>query len=338
MNKKKNKKIWRWIVVALVIFGGWFTLRPSFELNQTIELKAGESAQVFFQSLDWNHRIQVKMYVKNHNTDFSTIDAGNYIFSGSYTPASFVETILAGPQIDYATITVLEWWSIYDIDSSLSAKWLISNWDYIAFVTNPSIISKYKERYPFLKSISTLTTLEGFLYPDTYKVDKEWNIIDQLVYLQLEAFNKTVWNSATQLLDKQKLSRYEAMTLASIVEKEERNDSNKATVAWILLKRFQIGTLIWADVSLCYYFKQPYKLCTPAVIGQNVKDSTNPYNTRALKWMPPTPISNPNISSILAVLQPQETPYFFYLHDDKWAIHYATTLDEHNQNKKFYIK
>lgn len=313
-------------------------LRPSFELNETIELKNGESTQAFFNVLSLTHKIQVKRFIKNQNIDFSTIDAGNYVFSGRYTPASFVQTILDGPQVNYASITILEGWSIYDIDASLSSKWLISTWVYIDFVTNPSIISKYKERHPFLKDISTLSTLEGFLYPDTYKVDQKGNIIDQLVYLQLQAFNKKVWTSAQQLLDKQKLSRYNVITLASIVEKEEKNDSNKATVAWILFKRFQMWTLIWADVSLCYYFKQPYKLCTPSIIWQNVKDTTNPYNTRALKGMPPTPIANPNISSILAVLQPQETPYFYYLHDNKGIVHYATTLDEHNQNKKFYIQ
>lgn len=71
--------------------------------------------------------------------------------------------------------------------------------------------------------------------------------------------------------------------MASIVEKEERNNANKATVAGILLKRFQIGTLIGADISLCYSFKQPYKVCTPSFIGQHVSEDTNPYNTRRVR-------------------------------------------------------
>jgi len=324
--------------LGLVILAGWFTLRPSFELNQTIELKDGESAQTFFDSLSWTDKMQVKMYIKNHNTDFSTIDAGNYEFSGTYTPATFVETILAGPKVSYARITVLEGRSIYDIDQALTDKGLITAGEYIKFTTDPAMISKYKTRYEFINQAGNISTLEGFLYPDTYKVDKDKNILDQLVYLQLDAFNKKVWASAAQLLNNQKLTRYQAMTLSSIVEKEERNDANKTTVAGILLKRFQMGSLIGADISLCYNFKQAYKLCTPSVIGQNVHDNTNPYNTRALKGMPPTPIANPNVNSILAVLQPEETPYFYYLHDDKWIIHYGTTLDEHNQNKKFYIQ
>lgn len=310
----------------------------SFNVDQTVEIKAGQSAQVVFDTLSWNRKLQVKWYIRNNKTDLSKIEGGEYVFSGTYTPATFVETILAGPKTSYARITVLEGWSIYDIDQSLTDKWLIKAGEYVAFTTNPTMIAKYQARYGFLKTLKSPATLEGFLYPDTYNVDKEQNIIDQLVYLQLDNFNKKVWNAAEQLLNNQKLNWYQVITLASIVEKEERSTANRSTVAGILLKRFQMGTLIWADVSLCYKFKQPYKLCTPSVIGQNVHDNTNPYNTRQLKGMPPTPIANPSVNSILAVLQPQETPYFFYLHDNKGEIHYATTLDEHNQNKQLYIQ
>ena len=307
-------------------------------MNETIEVKAGQSSQVIIDSLAWNQKFQVKWYIRNHDTKLANVQAGNYIFSGSYTPASFVATIVAWPKTAYARITVLEGWSIYDIDQSLSEKWLIKTGEYIAFVTNPTIIAKYQAKYDFLKNLQSPQTLEGFLYPDTYNVDKDKNVLDQLVHLQLENFNKKVWTSAQQLLSTQKLTRYQVMTLSSIVEKEEKSGANKPTVAWILLKRFQMGTLIGADISLCYAFKQPYKLCTPAFIGAHVADTNNPYNTRSLKGMPPTPISNPSVSSILAVLQPQQTPYFFYLHDSKWEIHYATTLDEHNQNKKLYMQ
>ena len=71
--------------------------------------------------------------------------------------------------------------------------------------------------------------------------------------------------------------------MASIVEKEEKAKANKPMVAGILIKRLQLGTLIGADISLCYFFEKPYKECTPSFIGQHVTDSNNPYNTRALK-------------------------------------------------------
>jgi len=326
------------LVLILVILAGWKLLNPSFDVNQTVEIKTGQSAQIIFDTLSWAHKMEVKWYIKNHNTDLSNIKWGDYVFSWEYTPATFVQSILAGPKTAYARITILEGWSIYDTDQYLTDKGLISTGEYIAFVTNPTIIAKYQSRYKFLKILKSPATLEWFLYPDTYNADKEKDIIDQLVYLQLDTFNKKVWSSAEQLLNNQKLNWYQVITLASIVEKEEKNNANKSTVAWILLKRFNMGTLIGADISLCYSFKQPYKLCTPSFIGQHVGDDTNPYNTRKLKGMPPTPISNPSVSSILSVLQPEETPYFFYLHDSQWVIHYATTLDEHNQNKQFYIQ
>jgi cell division protein YceG involved in septum cleavage len=82
---------------------------------------------------------------------------------------------------------------------------------------------------------SELKTLEGFLYPDTYQVDKTKNIIDQLVYTQLENFNKKVRNKLNN-----PTNFYTSMILASVVEKEERNNDNKATVAGIFLKRLEI--------------------------------------------------------------------------------------------------
>jgi len=102
-------------------------------------------------------------------------------------------------------------------------------------VTDPTIISKYQAKYPFI-SPSTLnsqglqlSTLEGFLYPDTYNTDAGNNIVDQLVYLQLENFKAKVRDAHQSEIFS--TNRYKDMILASIVEKEERNNANKATVA-----------------------------------------------------------------------------------------------------------
>jgi UPF0755 protein len=105
------------------------------------------------------------------------------------------------------------------------------------------LITKYQNRYPFLQNLK-LISLEGFLYPDTYNIDKEKDMIDQLVYLQLETFKKRVWSQAESLVGSSPIGRYQSMILSSIVEKEERSTTNRPTVAGILLKRLQVGTLI----------------------------------------------------------------------------------------------
>ena len=93
-----------------------------------------------------------------------------------------------------------------------------------------------------------------------------------------------------------------------------------------------------ADITLCYGLQQPYEACTPAVIAQHINDTTNPYNTRQQKGLPPQPISNPSVESIVAALNPQASDYLFYLHDKSGNIHYAKTVDEHNQNKVNYLQ
>lgn len=92
-----------------------------------------------------------------------------------------------------------------------------------------------------------------------------------------------------------------------------------------------------ADITLCYGLKTSYTLCTPAVIGRNVGDSHNAYNTRAVRGLPPTPICNPTQQSINAVLNPTNSEYLYYLHDMQGNIHYGRTLDEHNVNKAKYL-
>lgn len=339
MYKKKKPKIGRWILLVLIIFFWYKFLFPSnFTLKKTFTIKEGDTFQTFLSDFSSRQRLAIKRYVKRNDVDFSKLQMGSYIFSWEYSPKSFVQIIKDWPSVSYHTIKILEWRSIYDIDSSLSNKWLISTGEYIAFANDQTIISKYKQRYDFLQLAGAIKSLEWFLYPDTYKVDSERNIIDQLIYLQLETFKKRVWEKTKDITPPQGLDRYKTIILASIVEKEERSNKNRPTVAGILLKRLQLGTLIGADISLCYFYGMPYSSCTPNFIARNVSDQNNPYNTRTVKWLPPTPVSNPTTDSIIATLQPTQTDYFFYLHDNSWIIRYAKTLEQHNANKRKYLQ
>lgn len=344
-EKKKKTKFWRWILLIVIILLIYiFTKRIT--LNAKITIDQGQSASKILNQLGTIEKIRVKFYIRNHDVDFSKLEAGSYTFKGSYTRAGLVKKILEGSEKSYLRLTLLEGRSIYDIDEALARKWYITGGDYIAFVTDPIIVGKYIEKYDFLKArllISSRSpsdmTLEGFLYPDTYQVDKTKNIIDQLVYTQLENFKKKVRNkvSGTLAYSWLTLQRYNDIILASVVEKEERNMKNKATVAGIFLKRLEIWMALDADITLCYGLKQSYTTCTPAVIGRKIWDKTNVYNTRAVRWLPPTPISNPTRESINAVLNPQTSDHLYYLHDMDGYIHYGNTLEEHNANKAKYL-
>lgn len=341
-KKKKPVKIWRFLVLLIVI--AIFVLKSAFwsvSLNKNIKIVSWDSFSKFISDLPKIKQLGLKYRVKRSTAilDISKIEEWTYVFSGEYSQKEFLQVIAEWPKTMYQRYTVLEWRSIYDIDDDLTKKWIISQWEYIDFVTDSTYISKYQNRYDFLAKAWTINSLEWFLYPDTYNIDVQWNFIDQLVYLQLDNFNNKVWQTySSKVSSFSKLNWYEIVILASIIEKEEKNDTNKSTVAWIFLNRLASKMLLWADITLCYWLKKPYSECTSSVIVKNLDDTSNVYNTRANAWMPPQPICNPAITTISAVLNYTNTDYLYYLHDNSWNIHYWKTLSDHNANKQKYLK
>ena len=316
-------------MVILMIY--LFTKKISLDAKITIE--QWENTSKIFNELNTIEKIGIKIYLKTHTVDFSKLEAGNYNFSGNYTKAEFIANILKGSEKDYIRLTILEGRSIYDIDEALTRKWYITPWAYVAYVNNYATISELMQGYEFLRQIPAgKSTLEWFLYPDTYNIDKNKELISQIVRKQLDGFTTRVRSKVSNPTD-----RYKTIILASILEKEERNTSNKATVAGIFIKRLDIWMALDADITLCYGLNKSYTTCTPAVIGQKIGDKSNPYNTRGMRWLTPTPICNPTWESINAIMNPQTSDHLYYLHDMEGNIHYGNTLDEHNANKARYL-
>ncbi len=336
MKSKSKPKIWRRILLIIIILIWYKFLFWSISLDSKITIQPWDNFQTFASHLSELEQFRIKLYLfKNRWIDLSHIDVGNYYFTWSYSPSSFIQVVKDWPQTNYSRYTVLEWRSIYDIDANLTQKWFIQAGEYISFVTDPIYISRYISRYDFLAKAWNISSLEWFLYPDTYNIDVEKDYIDQLVYLQLDTFNKKV---RSKISDQNfPLDFYKFISLASVVEKEEKNSQNKSTVAWILLNRIQIWMRIDADITLCYGYKQSYESCTPSFIASKLSDINNPYNTRWNAKFVPQPISNPSFDTINATLNYQKTNYMYYLHDSKWNIYYGQTLDQHNQNKRNYL-
>ena len=130
---------------------------------------------------------------------------------------------------------------------------------------------------------------------------------------------------------------YDTLILASIVEREERNEKNQPIVAGILKKRHDEWTPIGADATVCYGYAKTHKDCTPAFIA-NVINQKNPYNTRNMRGYPPTPISTITKDTWKAAMNPESSSYYYYLHDNDGIIHYARTLEEHVANKQKYLQ
>lgn len=234
--------------------------------------------------------------------------------------------------------TVLEWWNIFDIDTALTQRSLITKWEYISYVENREKIIALSDFFAFLDNQKTL---EWYLYPDTYKINPLAFQINNFVILQLNTFEEKVYNILfIDEITKEPLyinSIIESViNLASIVEKEERNKSEQKTVAGILKKRLKEYRQLWADITTCYPYRLTSNQCK-LVISKYIKIKTE-YNTRIILGLPPTPINNPSFTTIDNTLNSSNSEFYYYLHDKNWQIYYWKDYEEHKVNIEKYLK
>lgn len=340
-----------WILIALKIF--FVLLNSKIFIKQNIVIDSWGTISTFIDKLDPIDSFFLKVYINTNSFDFKELKQWVYVFSWNYSKQEIVYTFLNWPLRYYEHITLLESWSKFDIDEYLVSKWYISTWEYIKYVDNSENLMSFRNKFEFLdlawQSVWQLTTLEGFLYPDTYYIDMSKPFIQQLVMMQLEAFQDKIWKShkndliqfQEKKLDihwfKKELSLYELIILASIVENEEKLNKNKAIVAWILLNKLDMEWWVYADVTVCYWLAISYKKCNPNIIAANIQDKSNTYNTRQNLGLPPTPISSPSLSTIKSLINLKKTSYMFYLHDQNWQLYPSKTYWEHNLKKSKYL-
>ncbi len=192
---------------------------------------------------------------------------------------------------------------------------------------------------------------EGSIFPDTYFFQPEASKGAVLKTIDRN-FQKKVTEGLSSEIAKNKLTLREILTLASIVERESRIEKDRSLVAGILLKRWNKGWALQADATVQYAVATKNLILNPSASlrtrtknfewwpkNLTIKDLeiNSPYNTYVISGLPPGPICNPGLSSIKAVLNPTDSPYWFYLNDSNGEMHYAKTDAEHVANIRKYL-
>ncbi len=279
--------------------------------------------KLWFDIASWRYGLWVRFFVPS-----ISIQAGTYETLVSTTVSDFLTKTMRVPVYTDQTITILPWWSSYDIDAYLASKWIGSVGDFLETIRLN--FSSYQSEFPWLAGT---VNLEWYLYPDTYRLRQDATT-DDVIHVMLREFDRKIW-AEYKALDPKKA--YQTLILASIVEREERIDDNKPIIAGILSKRVVEKIAMWADATICYGYAKTQKQCTPSFISSVIQDK-NPYNTRSKQGYPPTPISNMSLSTWNASLHPEISPYYYYLHGTDGIIHYGRTNDEHILNKQKYLQ
>lgn len=321
--------IWIFLIFGIIFYINYKDF-ANFKLseNKTISIKSWDNLVLSLNRELWFDEFYLKIYLKLNPENKIQVQIWEYRLLKWENLESIIKTISYWAMSVDKKLTFLEWWNIFDIDEYLTKENLINSGEFISESKN---LDNYKNDFPFL---NWALSLEWYLYPDTYFVNPNNFSLQDINKKMLENFKTKVYTSLLSTLTKTQIN--ETIILASIVEKEERNLSEKSTVAWILIKRYKENWMIGADITACYAYNLTSEECR-LNLSKYIREK-NDYNTRTMTGLPKTPINNPNIESIKAVLNPKSTPYYYYLHDSNGKVYYARTNEEHVRNKNLYLR
>ncbi|MBI4100900.1 endolytic transglycosylase MltG [Candidatus Microgenomates bacterium] len=183
--------------------------------------------------------------------------------------------------------------------------------------------------YTILSNKPAEVSLEGYLFPDTYRLEVD-RPPEDLIDLILSNTEIKITDQIRQGWVQQGLNLHQGLTLASIVQKEVSKPDDQRQVAQVFLKRLRIGMPLEADPTFEY-----------AAVLLGVPASTaidSPYNTYKYAGLPPTPIATVELSAVQAVANPATTDWLYFLSDKEGVTHFTDNEEKHKQNIEQYLR
>ena len=318
----KNYQIFIAIALAIAIFWPvWLIYRPPEKgLSKEIEfvIEKGDSsakvARLLAEQDIVRNRFLFIFYVLATGQE-KNLQAGRYLLSSSMNIPRIVGMFSGGlAQSDDIVITIPEGFNIFEIDQKLVQ----------------SSLTKPGEFFVQAK----IQKLEGYLFPDTYRFNKEETVAGIIKKMRAN-FEEKVKEKPT----------FQQLIIASLLEKEVRKPEEMTLVSGIIEKRLELGMLLQIDATVTYgvcsdRIEKVYLFCDVTKIGvANFLKEDSPYNTYLRFGLPAGPISNPGLEAIKAALHPEESDYLFYLsaRSDGRTI-FSRTAAEHERNRVKYLK
>lgn len=174
---------------------------------------------------------------------------------------------------------------------------------------------------------------EGYMFPDTYLFPKDATP-SAIADILFATFKKRVTESDMSLAKQKNLSLDDLVTISSLIEREARLEEDRPLIASVILNRLKLGMKLDIDASVQYALGYQTKERTwwKKELTQEDLEVDSLYNTYKNAGLPPTPIANPGIAAIRAVLNAPETDYLYYIADKQGKSHFAKTIEEHDAN------
>jgi len=245
------------------------------------------------------------------------------------------------------TIKLIEGWTIRDISQYFELEGMWQSEELLELVGFPLVDYReekeiplpkdFSEQFSFLEDKPKHFSLEGYLFPDTYRIYTDATIEDVVVRM-LENFDQKLTPEMRAEIKKQGKTIYEIVTMASIIEKEAPirigDDRDARLVSGVFWNRLKIGQALQSDATLSYLLNDN----NPAHSGSDLEvDSL--YNSYKYRGLPPGPICNPSFLAIKAAIYPIDSNYNYFLTPkNSQEVIYASTYEQHLRNKYKYLK
>ncbi len=248
------------------------------------------------------------------------VRAGFYSIYGSMNLIDLFKVLRKGQIIEYE-VTVIEGDSLREIAAKLSEKGILREDEFRQLSSDETLLASLAIDAP---------TLEGYLYPETYKIPKGMDpqeIIGMMVNQMRHHFTEKLRARAAEI----GFSERDVLTLASIIEKEAATDEERPLISAVYHNRLRKKIPLQADPTAVYGVKSSGEKIT----SDDLKRKT-PYNTYTINGLPPGPISSPGAKSITAALYPANVRYLYFVSNNDGTHQFSVTAEEHSAAVRAY--
>ena len=249
----------------------------------------------------------------------SKIPTGRFLIDGKISDALLIDLIFNKGPIKLK-LTIPEGSQSKNLFKDINTL-LNTDYDFNKYFNSTEILEQYKV---------DASSLEGYLYPDTYYLYHDSSpeeIIDILLSEFWKKFDENLQDRANQL----GFSVHEVVTLASIIEGEAMLDSERSTISSVYHNRLKINMKLQADPTIQYIIPGP-----PKTLSNRDLRIKSDYNTYQNYGLPPGPINNPGIASIKAALYPEDTNFLFFVAQGDGSHAFTTNEKDHEEAKRIY--